>query len=119
MDIHGRPLEVLITPGQQHESTVADRLIDFIAGDACLADGGYDSNAILEELKRREIKAVIPPSKSRTKKRRYDKELYKLRYIVEVFFHNIKRYRRIATRYEKTATCYAAFLCIVSTLVWI
>lgn len=119
VDLQGRPREILITPGQQHDCTVAEKLIDFITGTECLADGNYDSNAILDELTFREMDAVIPPGKERTKKRRYDKELYKKRYIVEVFFHNLKRFRRIATRYEKTAACYAALLCLACTSLWI
>lgn len=117
--MQGRPLEVILTPGQQHDCTVADRLIDFISGDACLADGSYDTNAILEELRNRGLKAVIPSGAERTKKRRHDKVLYRQRYLVEVFFHNLKRFRRIATRYEKTATCYAALLCVVCTCLWV
>lgn len=117
--MQGRPLEVLITPGQQHDCTVADKLLDFIPGDACLADGSYDTNAILAELEHRELDAVIPPGKERKKKRRYDKALYAERYIVEVFFHNLKRFRRVATRYEKTATCYIAMLHLACTCLWI
>jgi transposase len=109
----------LITPGQQHDCTVADKLIDFITGDACVADGSYDTNTILAELEIRTIKAVIPSGQERAKKRRYDKELYKQRYLVECFFHNLKRFRRIATRYEKTAACYSAILCVACTLLWI
>jgi transposase len=80
VDLRGRPLEILITPGQQHDCTVADRLID--------------------ELKQRGIKAVIPSGVERTKKRRYDRALYRLRYRIECFFHDLKRYRRIASRYD-------------------
>jgi transposase len=119
VDLRGRPLEILITPGQQHDCTVADRLIDFIAGDACVADGNYDSNKILDELKQRGIKAVIPSGVERTKKRRYDRALYRLRYRIECFFHDLKRYRRIASRYDKTSACYSGFLCVACALLWI
>lgn len=105
-----KPIEVRITPGQQHEATVAEDLLDFVRGTFCLADGGYDSDRIVAAIKQRELKPVIPPSKSRKKRRRYDRELYKLRYRVEVFFHDLKRYRRIATRYDKTAVCFMAFV---------
>jgi hypothetical protein len=87
---------------------VADRLVDFIAGDACVADGNYDTNKILEELERRGLKAVIPSGQERTKKRRHDRALYRLRYRVECFFHDLKRYRRIASRYDKTSACYTS-----------
>lgn len=119
VDLRGRPLQFLLTPGQQHDCTVADRLIDFISGKACLADGSYDTNAILEELEARGIKAVIPSGEERKKKRRIDKDLYKQRYLVEVFFHNLKRFRRIATRFEKTAVCYAAMVSIACTCLWL
>jgi transposase len=115
VDIKGRPLEVLLTPGQQHDCTVADRLIDFITGDACLADGSYDTNAILGELRQRDVEAVIPSGQERKRKRRLNKRLYKQRYLVERFFHSLKRFRRIATRYEKTAACYAAMVCVACT----
>lgn len=117
--MQGRPIALRLTPGQQHESTVAEELIDYIVGAACLGDGGYDSNKIVEELRRRGIKPVIPSGKSRKKKRRHDKELYRLRYLVECFFHNIKRFRRVATRYEKTTSAFLAFVHIAATFQWI
>ena len=115
----GRPLEVIFTPGQQHDCTVAEDLIDFLSGKACLADGAYDTDHILAALKARDKKAVIPSGKRRKKKRRHDKELYKLRYLVEVFFHNIKRFRRVATRYDKTIASYGAFVQIACVLQWV
>ena len=117
--MQGRPVHVLVTPGQQHDSTVAEQLIDYANGAAVLADKAYDSDKFISELKSRGLEPVIPPTKSRKKKRRYDKELYKQRYIVECFFHSIKRYRRIATRYEKTAASYLGFLHLVCALAWI
>jgi transposase len=74
-----------------------------IAGDACIAHGSYDTNASLDDLREREKKAVIPSGPERKKKRRIDKSMH--RYRVEVFFHDLKPFRRIATRYEKTAAC--------------
>ena len=93
--------------------------MDFIVGEACIADGAYDADRILHELKQREKKAVIPSNKNRKKKRRHDKELYKLRYLVECFFHNIKRFRRVATRYDKTIECYSAFVQIACIYQWL
>ena len=42
-----------------------------------------------------------------------------LRYLVECFFHSIKRFRRIATRYDKTATCYYGFLLLACAMQWV
>ena len=112
-------MEVIITPGQQHDCTVANKLIDFIAGKACLADGSYDTNAILHELEFRDVEAVIPSGEERITKRRINRKLYKKRYLVELFFHNLKRFRRIATRYDKTAACFLSFICLACTCLWI
>lgn len=44
---------------------------------------------------------VVPPKSNRRIKWDYDKEIYKKRNEVERFFLRNKRYRRIATRYDK------------------
>jgi len=67
-----------------------------------LADRVYDSNAIIEQARRQGIKAVIPPKKTRTAQRFYDKELYKLRHLVENAFLHLKRWRGIAQDTPKT-----------------
>ena len=40
----------------------------------------------------------------------YDKHIYQDRNLVERFFNKIKHFRRIATRYEKTAVSFQAML---------
>jgi transposase len=91
-----------LTPGQRHEATVADSLLEHAQGGAFIGDTGYDSAHIRETVKACGMKPVIPPNGCRTEQYRYDKRLYRIRYRVECFFHNLKRCRRIATRYEKT-----------------
>ena len=118
-DTSGRPLQLLFTQGQVHDSVVAVELIDFIHANACLADKAYDSDAIVQALQEREIKVVIPPTKNRKKKRRYDKELYKLRYRIECFFHDIKRFRRVATRFEKKIETFKGFVLWAAAFQWI
>jgi transposase len=51
--------------------------------------------------------------------REIDKHIYRERCLVECFFEKIKRKRRIATRYEKTAKHYLAMVTIASILVWL
>jgi len=65
------------------------------------------------------MKAVIPSHPTRKVKERYDKRLYRIRYRVECFFHQIKRCRRVATRYEKSGRNYLAFLHLASALIWL
>lgn len=105
-----KPIQIVATVGQQHESTLAEELLDFVHGRACLADGGYDADRIVAAVRERGLKPVIPPSKSRTNRRKIDNRMYRLRYRVEVFFHKLKRSRRIATRYDKTLVSFMGFV---------
>ena len=41
------------------------------------------------------------------------------RYLVEVFFHNLERFRAIATRYEKTAQNYLALVQLACSWLWL
>jgi transposase len=65
------------------------------------------------------MKDVIPSNPTRRTIRRYDKRLYRQRYLVEVFFHTLKSCRRIATRYEKTARNYLAIVHLACALQWL
>jgi hypothetical protein len=47
----------------------------------------------------------------------YDREKYKWRHLIENFFCRIKAFRRTATRYEKTDTCFAAMIYAVNILI--
>jgi len=116
----GRPLRMHITPGQDHDSTAVEHLIDFLPGSVCLADSAYDANWIIDELQTRDIKPVIPCMPTRKKnRRRLDKDLYHDRYLIECCFHSLKRCRRIATRFDKTIASYAAFVHLAACLIWL
>ena len=87
--------------------------------DALLADRGYDSEAIRDALAELEIEAVIPPKKTRTDPDPYDRQVYKQRNLIERCFNKLKNWRRIATRYDKTATSFLAFISLVSAKLWL
>ena len=50
-------------------------------------------------------------------RRDYDKHAYKWRHLVENFFAKIKEFRTIATRYEMTASSYAANWHLAATVI--
>jgi transposase len=84
-------------------------LLPHIEAEYLLADKAYDADArVLALLKEKGIKAVIPPKSNRITQREYDKELYKLRHLIENFFLKLKQFRAIATRYDKTARNFLA-----------
>jgi transposase len=115
----GNPLHVHLTPGNIHDVTEADKLIAQAQGENFIGDKGYDSNAVIEAVEKKEMKAVIPPKANRKDQRKIDRHLYKERHLVENFFCKIKRYRRVATRYEKTAANFLGFVLFASIRVWL
>jgi len=54
------------------------------------------------------MEVIIPPKKNRKIQREYDKDLYKLRHLVENAFLELKRWRGIATRYAKNTASFLA-----------
>jgi transposase len=83
-----------------------------------LADRGYDSNEIIDFAEENGMIAVVPPKKNRKEQRFYDKDLYKLRHLVENAFLHLKRWRGIATRYAKNTDNFLAAVQIRSIILW-
>jgi transposase len=99
--------------------TKAEELLEHAVGEACIADTGYDSDLLREAIKAKGMKPVIPSHPTRRTQRRPDKKLYRIRYRVECHFHWLKRFRRIATRYEKTATSFLAIVHVAGIMAWL
>ena len=76
--------------------------------EALLADKAFEYNALRADLAERGAIAVIPPKANRTTPMPCDFEMYKWRHLIENFFCKIMEFRRIATRYDKTDTSFAA-----------
>jgi transposase len=94
-------------------------LIEGVEAGALLADRGYDSDAIVNYAEEAGMEAVIPPKKNRRVQREYDKDLYKLRHLVENAFLYLKRWRGIATRYAKNADSFLAAVHIRCIALWL
>lgn len=94
--------------------------MDLLTGyetDAVLADRGYDANELIDWLEASNTEVVIPAKKNRLLERQIDENLYKDRNKVERYFNKLKQYRRVATRYEKTALSFAGFVYLASALI--
>jgi len=100
--------------------TKADELLEHAQGRALIGDTGYDSDVFARKIRRRAMKVVICSNPTRTKNRcRLDQKLYRHRYKVECSFHSLKRFRAVASRYDKTATNYLAMVEIACAWQWI
>ena len=84
-----------------------------------LADKGYDSDSIVAQAEKQGAKVVIPPRKNRKQPREYDKNIYKLRHLVENAFLHLKRWRGIATRYAKNLSSFVAAVQIRCLSLWL
>lgn len=96
------------------EETLERMWLDALAGDKA-----YSTIDIRNWLTGHEITAVIPYKDNETGPKDYDREAYRERPIIERTINRLKRYRRIATRYEKLATTYLAMVTIACILEWL
>lgn len=113
MDRRGYLLRLVVTAGQCGDAPQAPSLLEnFERGmvNHVLADAAYDSDEIRRRVKCLGAKACIRANPTRKRKKRYDPRRYRNRNVIERFFCRIKRYRRVATRYEKKATNFAGFV---------
>jgi len=83
-----------------------------------LADKGYDTDAIVAQAQEQGMQVVIPPKRNRKVQRPYDKDLYRLRHLVENAFLHLKRWRGVATRHAKNASSFLAAIHIRCIALW-
>jgi len=116
VDALGNPLKFILSGGNEHDSGYAIPLLSDINinGSVILGDKAYDSDKILKHISDNGAIPNIPPTSSRKVKRDCDYHLYKERHLVECFFQKIKEFRRIATRYDKNADSFLAFIYLAS-----
>ena len=62
---------------------------------------------------------MIPPKKNRKEQREYDKEVYRVRHLVENAFLHLKGWRGIATRYAKNVSSFASAVHIRCISLWL
>ena len=116
-DALGNPVNLMLTPGQDHDLTCAEPLLENADPDALLGDKAYDADPFVDTLTQRGITPVIPPKANRKTKRACDFALYCERNLIERFFNKIKHYRAIATRYDKLARNFLAAVQLVAAII--
>lgn len=118
VDAVGRPLKLILTPGQRGDAPLATALLEGLSPRRVLADKAYDSNAIRSLVADMGAEAVIPYNPTRRRKIPYDFEAYKVRNTVERCFNKLKHFRRIATRFDRRAAYFLSFLQLAATIIW-
>jgi len=116
-DAQGRPLRLILTPGQVNDITQAPALLQGLRPTHVLADKGYDSRALVAQIESVGAVAVIPP-RTCQQDRVFDSRIYRARNAIERCFGRLKQWRRLATRYDRKDSNFMAFLRIASFLIW-
>lgn len=117
-DSLGRPVRFLIAPGQSHDILAVPALLEGQRPDAVLADRAYDANSLRRHLEHIGAEAVIPSTRSRKSPIPHDPMVYRLRNRIERCFNRLKHFRRFATRFDRLASHYLAFIHIAASMLW-
>jgi transposase len=138
-DGKGRPLSVVLTPGQRNDGTQLLAVLDAILvprkgrgrsrkrPERLLGDRGYGKGIYRRMLRARGIPHTIPERSDHRERRlgrggrplSFDADLYAKRNVVERCVNRLKQWRAIATRYEKRAVNYRAMVLIASLMIWL
>jgi len=118
-DSLGRPVRFVIAPGQSHDILAVPALLDGHKPSAVLADRAYDANSLRQYLDQIGAAAVIPSTRSRKEPIPHDPAVYNLRNRIERCFNKLKHFRRFATRYDRLARHYLAFIHLAAIMLWL
>jgi transposase len=142
VDGRGRPLSILLTPGQAGDNPHLLPLLNAIRVKApgpgrprkrpemLIADKGYAHDPTRRELRRRRIRHTIPERRDQLARRTakgnaggrppdFDRHVYQQRNVVERCFNRLKQNRALATRYAKRAAYYRALLVLATVILWL
>jgi len=120
MEISAQARRLGLTAVEAHDNRLALRLLSRLrAGSMLLADRGYDADWIRAFASERSSWANVPPKCKRRQPICFSPHLYRARNLIERFFNKIKQCRRVATRYDKLAANYLAFIQLASIRLWL
>lgn len=114
VDSGGLPVHFELSGGQAYDVSYGESLVSSSPkSEVVVADKGYDSQALREIIKSQKAQHVIP-RKGNSKQGNDDIDwcLYRYRHLVENAFMRIKKYRAIATRYDKLARNYQSMVAL-------
>jgi transposase len=130
-DGRGRPVAFHLTGGERHDLLGVGPLFErgiLRTGrrgrprwkpEAVIADKAYSAAWLLDVLRRKRIVPIIPSRADQPENPDFDHETYRGRNAVERTVGKLKQFRRVATRYDKLAAHYLAFVHIASVMVWL
>jgi len=118
-DALGYPLKIILSGGEEADIKHAKNLINNEPCEYLLGDRGYDADYFRSALEDNNIIPVIPGRSNRREDVVYDKHIYQERNMIERFFNRMKDFRRLATRYDKRACIFQAFITLFCVFKWL
>jgi transposase len=118
-DAKGRPICMYLSAGQTSDYIGAAALLSSLpkAG-ALLADRGYDANWFRNALIERDILPCIPSRQNRKVAVPHNTTLYKTHHKIENMFARLKDWRRIATRYDRSADIFMSACALAAVVMF-
>ena len=127
----GKPLTLVLTPGQRHEATAFEQLLEQgavrrpgrgrprLRPRRVVGDRGYTGRARRTYCRRRGLRYTIPRLRTERRGGRFDRAAYRLRNRVERLIARCKQFRSLATRDDKRAESYRALWVLAMIILWI
>src|SRR5579884_4062784 len=127
----GKPMTLVLSAGQRHETTRFEALMEQgavkrvgrgrpkLRPKRVLGDKAYSSRKIRHYLKQRGIGYTIPRRIDETRTGPFNRALYQERNYVERAINRLKQFRRVATRYEKRAVNFLAMATLATIMLWL
>jgi transposase len=119
-DAAGRLVDFVLVPGQAHELAPSMLLLKRLpkAPAWALADMACDAQEFRSAVQAMDAIPVVPSRKNAKHPQPCPAYIYRHRNLIKRCWSRLKEWRAIATRYDKTATSYAAGIAIAATLDW-
>ncbi len=117
VDALGNPLKFVVTSGHVSDITQAGILLEGLTGAYGLGDKDYGSKTLRETIQQQGSKPVIPSRSNALRPYNYDKNIYKERHVIECYFGKMKNYRRVFSRFDKSARNFSSFLSFVGAMI--
>ena len=102
VNVRSQALIIALSAGSDADISLAEELTECLPEDSTLRHAAGAKG----------IKTCIPARSNRTTTVPFSPTAYRRRHRIENFFERIKRYRRVATRYDKLAETFLGFICL-------
>ncbi len=120
MDARGLPIRLALSPGQAHDASLIEELLEGLPrGAMLLGDRAYDADKIRARQSERGGWANLPPKRNRIEPIVFSPHLYRQRNLIERFFSKLKHFRRIATRDDKLGDTFLAAIKLACIRLWL